>query len=102
MRLSGDSEIQQLISDTLAQRPYSHDQTVRDDVVAVITVESDMRFFPDTLAAVLRHSVLPSTIVIADCSGQTLQSVQTSFKVIPTQADALHGVPQEHTVHVQV
>ena len=102
MRLSGDSEIQQLISDTLAQRPYSHDQTVRDDVVAVITVERDMRFFPDTLGAVLQQSVLPSTIVIADCSGQTLQSVQTSFKVIPTQADALHGVPQEHTVHVQV
>ena len=22
--------------------------------------------------------------------------------MIPTQADALHGVPQEHTVHVQV
>ncbi len=102
MRLSGDSEIQQLISDTLAERPYSHDQSVRDDVTAVITVENDMRFFAETFAAVLRQSVLPSTIVIADCSGQTLQSVQTSFNVIPTRGDALHRMPQEHTIRVQI
>ena len=65
MTLSGNSEIQQVIGEALASRPYSHDQRAVTNVTAVITVEHDLRFLPRTLASVLRQSVLPSTIVLS-------------------------------------
>lgn len=102
MTLSGNSEIQQVIGEALASRPYSHDQRAVANVTAVITVEHDLRFLPRTLASVLRQSVLPSTIVIADCSGNTVQSVQTSFEIIPTVAEVYQEVPEPQRISVQL
>ncbi len=50
----------------------------------------------------LRQSVLPSTIVIADCSGNTVQSVQTSFEIIPTVAEVYQEVPEPQRISVQL
>ncbi len=102
MTLSGNSEIQQVIGEALASRPYSHDQRAVTNVTAVITVERDLRFLPRTLESVLRQSVLPSTIVIADCSGNTVQSVQTGFEIIPTVAEVYQEVPEPQHISVQL
>ena len=102
MTLSGNSEIQRIIGSALATRPYSHSQRTQRDVTAVITVEDDLRYLPRTFRAVLAQSVLPSTIVIADCSGHTVQSVQTSFEIIPTKEDVLESMPQPQRITIQI
>lgn len=38
-------------------------------VAAVITVESDLRYFPATMEGLFHQSVLPGTILIAECAG---------------------------------
>lgn len=102
MTFSGNSDMQQLIGTAIANRPYSHDQRVDEQVTAIITVEHDTRFLPSTLAAVLTQRVLPARIIIADCSGQSGQSVQTGFDVTPTTAEAFHSVPQSQHITVQL
>ncbi|NEG69314.1 glycosyltransferase family 2 protein [Bifidobacterium choloepi] len=81
MNLTGSSEIQRLVGETLAVEPYARAQRVEEKVTAVVTVEQDMRYLPATLRAILSQTVLPGTVVIADCSGQTLQSVRTVVDV---------------------
>ena len=73
MSSTGNSDIQRILADVMANRPYSHRQNVDPTVVAVVTVEEDMRFLPDTMGALLRQTVLPGVIVIADCAGGTGQ-----------------------------
>lgn len=102
MTLSGNSEIQRIIGAALAARPYSHSQRAEPNVTAVITVEDDLRYLPRTFRAVLAQSVLPSTIVIADCSGRTVQSVQTSFEIIPTKEDVLETMPEPQRISIQI
>ena len=102
MNPTGSSAIQQAIAASLAARPYSHRQDVSADAAAVITVEEDLRFLPDTLRAVLAQSVLPGTIVIVDCSGDTSRSMVTDFSVIPSPAGPISSVPEAKTVTVQV
>lgn len=68
MSSTGNSDIQRILADVMANRPYSHRQNVDPTVVAVVTVEEDMRFLPDTMGALLRQTVLPGVIVIADCA----------------------------------
>ena len=65
-------------------------------------MEEDLRFLPDTLRAVLAQSVLPGTIVIVDCSGDTSRSMVTDFSVIPSPAGPISSVPEAKTVTVQV
>ncbi len=57
MTLSGNSEIQQVIGEALASRPYSHDQRAVTNVTAVITVEHDLRFLPQIGRASCRERV---------------------------------------------
>ncbi|MEE1296465.1 MAG: glycosyl transferase family 2 [Bifidobacterium sp.] len=102
MTFPSTSEIQRLVGEAVANRPYSHEQRAEHDVTAVITVEEDLRYLPQTLGAVLAQSVLPSTIVVADCSGSTLQSVQTTFDIIPTVADPLVSMPESERITVQL
>ena len=89
-----DGGVRQVLSDALAARPYSHCQFVSETVTAVVTCEDDIRFLPDTLAAVLEQTVLPGVIVVADCSGQTMHPVETSFDVVTTSSEPLEYVPQ--------
>lgn len=52
---------------------------VDSTVAAVVTCEEDRRFLSDTLSAVLSQSVLPGTVVIADCSSATSPPVTSEF-----------------------
>ncbi|MBW3095204.1 glycosyltransferase family 2 protein [Bifidobacterium sp. 64T4] len=97
-----DGGVRQVLSDALAARPYSHCQFVSETVAAVVTCEDDIRFLPDTLAAVLEQTVLPGVIVVADCSGQTMHPMETSFDVVTASSEPLEYVPQAQTVSVQV
>ncbi|MFC0124909.1 glycosyltransferase family 2 protein [Bifidobacterium apri] len=101
MDLTG-SGIEQLVGDVLAARTYTHSQDVDDSVAAVITVEEDRRFFASTLSAVLAQSVLPSVVVIADCTGALARPLQTSFEVIPMPAGPAMRLPQTKQVSVRI
>ena len=70
MDFTGSNDIEQLVAGVLASRAYTHRQDVDNSVAAVITVEDDKRFLPQTLSAVFAQSMLPSVIVIADCTGR--------------------------------
>ena len=63
MSSTGNSDIQRILADVMANRPYSHRQNVDPTVVAVVTVEEDMRFLPDTMGALLRQTVLPLSLI---------------------------------------
>lgn len=54
---------------------------VEDAVAAVITVEHDLTYLPDTLRALLRQSLLPRLLIIADCSGSTVEPLYAQFPV---------------------
>ena len=54
---------------------------VEDAVAAVITVEHDLTYLPDTLRDLLRQSLLPRVLVIADCSGSTTEPLYAQFPV---------------------
>lgn len=77
------TSIQEIVSDLLNQRTYVQAQTVDSYTAAVITVEEDLRYFATTLRAVLNQTVLPSVIVIADCTGQISQPVQAQITLNP-------------------
>ncbi|KAB8287493.1 hypothetical protein DSM100688_1580 [Bifidobacterium ramosum] len=102
MDSTGSSEIQRILAEALADRPYSHRQDVDPTVAAVITVESDRRFLPDTVEAVLRQTVLPCTIVIVDCAGDLTQPMTTGFEVIPSPSGPLEIVPESKTVDIRL
>ncbi|MBW3080355.1 glycosyltransferase family 2 protein [Bifidobacterium saguinibicoloris] len=94
--------VRQVLADALSARPYSHSQGVEPGVAAVICVEDDLSFLPDTLAAVLRQTTLPGVIVVADCTGGTAQPVQTSFEVIAASHEPLERVPEPMNVSVRL
>ena len=102
MNSTGSSEIQRTVAAALARRPYSHRQDVDPAIAAIITVEEDRRFLPDTLQAVLEQTVLPCTIVIADCSGETHEAATARFEVIPSPAGPLRAMPQTKGVDVRI
>lgn len=94
MSLKGSVDIQQIVAGVVGERPAVKGQTVDRSVAAIITVEQDVRFFPETLHAVLAQRVLPRTIVIADCSGGTSQPMRTSFTV-STMPQLGHGAAKQ-------
>lgn len=102
MSSTGNSDIQRILADVMANRPYSHRQNVDPTVVAVVTVEEDMRFLPDTMGALLRQTVLPGVIVIADCASGDNPPVQSQFQVIPAPSGLVSSVPQPKTVTVEL
>ena len=102
VRAAEPTTVRRIVADALASRPYSHSQSVENAVAAVITVERDLRFLPDTLAAVLGQSVLPGAIVIADCSGGTAQPVDLSFEVVSAGSEPLDRFPEATSVSVQL
>lgn len=97
-----DGGVRQVLADAVAARPYSHCQFVSQAVAAVVAVEDDIRFLPDTMSSVLEQTVLPGVIVVADCSGQTTQPMETTFDVVTTSSEPLEHVPQAQTVSVQI
>lgn len=95
-------DVRAVLAEALSSRTYSHAQEVDESVAAVVTVEDDLRFLPATLAALFAQSVLPGTIVVADCTGGTAQPVETSFEVIASSAAPMTHLPQPTSVSVQL
>ncbi|MEJ5922312.1 glycosyltransferase family 2 protein [Bifidobacterium thermophilum] len=102
MDFTGSSDIEQVVAGVLASRAYTHRQDVDDSVAAVITVEEDRRFLPSTLSAVCAQRMLPSVIVIADCTGSLPQPLQTSFDVIPMPSGPATRLPDTKRVDVRI
>ena len=102
MNPTANSDIHEAVVDAISARPYTHRQDVDAGIVAVVTVEADMRFLNATLRSLLTQSVLPGVIVIADATGLTTRSVQTPFEVIHSPAGPAMEVPQAKQVSVQV
>ncbi|MFT8358937.1 glycosyltransferase family 2 protein [Bifidobacterium aquikefiri] len=94
--------IQQVLAQTMSEHAQSLRSDVAEDVAAVITVEEDLRFFTKTFESVLQQRVLPSCIVIADCSGETSTPLYSSFEVLEPNTHSGESFPQVHTVQVQL
>ncbi|WP_319017607.1 hypothetical protein, partial [Bifidobacterium breve] len=69
MNPTANSDIHEAMVDAISARPYTDRQDVDAGIVAVVTVEADMRFLNATLLSLLTHSVLRGVIVIADATG---------------------------------
>ncbi|MBM6699043.1 glycosyltransferase family 2 protein [Bifidobacterium pullorum subsp. saeculare] len=95
-------DVRGVLAAALAGRAYSHSQDVDSSVAAVITVEDDLRFLPETLRAVFAQSVLPGTVVVADCTGGTTQPLATSFEVIHTESGPMSRMPEPKRVDVRL
>lgn len=96
------TDVRSVVAAALSSRAYGHTQDVEASVAAVITVEDDLRFLPATLSAVFAQSVLPGTVIVADCTGDVAQPVETSFEVISSSASPMVEMPTSHKVSVQV
>lgn len=94
--------IQHILADTMSRHAQSIRSDVAEDVAAVITVEEDLRFFAQTFESVLHQRVLPSCIVVADCSGETSTPLYSSFEVVEPNATPGENFPVVHTVQVQL
>ncbi|OXM99355.1 glycosyltransferase family 2 protein [Bifidobacterium vansinderenii] len=73
--------IQETVGSVLSGHRAQAGQEVNSSVAAVICVESDTRYLPDTLNAVLAQTTLPGIIVIADCTGGTQSAVRCAFRL---------------------
>lgn len=102
MSAADNNDIRQALDNAMAARPYTHLQDVDAGITAVVTVEEDTRFLQTTLHALLTQHVLPGTVVIADATGRTKQSVRTSFEVIHSTAEPVMHVPEAKTVTIEV
>ena len=60
-------------------------RVVDDEVAAIVTVESDLRYLPATLGAVFRQTVLPGTVIIADCADKSSTVDRRTVIVTPSR-----------------
>lgn len=101
MTLTGGNEIQRVVDKVLVARPYRHAARVDDHVTAIITVQEDTRFLPETLRAVFSQTVVPGAVVIADCSQQETASLRTDIDIMTQSAAAQHQqIRQQVTVQI--
>ncbi|WP_125963047.1 glycosyltransferase family 2 protein [Bifidobacterium dolichotidis] len=102
MSSTGTTEIQQIIAAALASKTFAHCNRVEQKLCAVITVERDMRFLPYTLEALFSQTVLPQSIIVADCSGDTLQGQQLTFDVTALGEGTLTAYPQTVPISIEI
>ncbi|WP_297301630.1 glycosyltransferase [uncultured Bifidobacterium sp.] len=74
-------DVRQVLSAVMNECSSAASPQVEDAVAAVITVEHDLTYLPDTLRALLRQSLLPRLLIIADCSGSTVEPLYAQFPV---------------------
>lgn len=79
--LDETQDVRGLMSRVLSASGAPKGRRVAGSVAAVVTVESDGRFLERTLAAVMEQTVIPGVIVIADCSGTTVEAVQSTYRL---------------------
>lgn len=91
-----------MVAEILAKGTARHPRGIAADVAAVITVEDDWRFFPDTLTAVLSQRVMPAMIIIVDCMGGQKEPVELELDITPVTASGDVVDTALHTVRVQV
>lgn len=94
-------EIEQIASDAIRGRDCPGGQDVDAGIVAVVTVERDRRFLASTLHALFSQSVLPESVIIADCTGEKAKPLQTGFDV-SAPVDSSLIMPVAGTRRVQV
>lgn len=82
--------VRQAIDSAIMGAGLRSDRTVDPEVAAIITVESDLRYFKDTVTAVFRQTVLPGTVIIADCADR---SGVVDTRRIAVTPDGLRFVP---------
>ncbi|OZG50022.1 hypothetical protein [Bombiscardovia coagulans] len=95
---SNVTDVKQVLADVLRTQPLSSWQEVDSSIAAVVTVETDLTYFPETLAAVFAQKLLPGSIIIADCSGSTSQPLYSQVNF-----DHLHGQShEERSVSIEI
>ncbi|MBW3087889.1 glycosyltransferase family 2 protein [Bifidobacterium sp. 82T24] len=72
--------MQELVGDVLAECRMSPDQTVEPAVAAVVSVEEDTRYLSRTLQSLFSQSVMPATVIVADCTGGTQSAVTATLR----------------------
>lgn len=97
-------DIKQVLASVIDGRPADTIQEVDSSVAALVTVEQDLTYLPDTLAALVAQTVLPGVIVIADCSGATVEPLYSEFQVLRPRLSSrqVAGSRDPCTVEVQV
>lgn len=97
-------DIKQVLASVIDGRPADTTQEVDSSVAALVTVEQDLTYLSDTLAALVAQTVLPGVIIIADCSGSTAEPLYSEFQVLrPRLTDRqIVGSRDPCTVEVQV
>ncbi|TCD54612.1 hypothetical protein EJ419_02610 [Alloscardovia theropitheci] len=65
----------------------STQQSIDSTITAVITVEDDTRYLPDTLAAVMNQTVLPGNVIIVNCAHDAEKMTQSDERLLRTALD---------------
>ena len=73
-------DIKQVLASVIDGRPADTTQEVDSSVAALVTVEQDLTYLSDTLAALVAQTVLPGVIIIADCSGSIAEPLYSEFQ----------------------
>lgn len=60
-------------------------RVVDDEVAAIVTVGQDLRYLPDTLRALFGQTVLPGTVIIADCADESTAVDRRTVIVDPSR-----------------
>lgn len=91
-----------MVAEVLAKGTAHHPYGIAADVAAVITVEDDWRFFPETLAAVLSQRVMPCMIIIVDCSGGQYSPVELELNAMPAISSDVSSDVALRAVRIQI
>jgi GT2 family glycosyltransferase len=76
---------------------------VNPAVAAIVTVEADLSYVAQTLDAVLSQSVLPSVIIIADCTASSSGVERFSLSIpSPLRTDGLPSLGVDVSVDLQI
>lgn len=98
------ASIQQVLSSAIDGRPVDIVQEVDPSVAALITVEQDLTYLSQTLNALVGQTVLPGLLIVADCSGATLEPLYSDFQVARPRLSGhlLSGSSDPCKVEIQV
>ncbi|AKV55143.1 putative glycosyltransferase [Bifidobacterium actinocoloniiforme DSM 22766] len=91
------SDVQQVLASVLAERPRSVRQEVDPSVAALVSVEADMTYLPATLSGLFSQRLMPSLVIIADCSGRTTEPLYSTLTL-----DRGQGQAPARTVRIEV
>ncbi|PWG60840.1 hypothetical protein DF200_01040 [Bifidobacterium catulorum] len=80
----------------------SPEQMVEPAVVAVVSVEKDLRYLSRTLQSLFSQSVMPSAVIVADCTGGTRSTMTSTLRAEPVGEGGLHRQTAVRRVEVRI